>query len=57
MIDSNKLTIVYSVLENGHRVEGYFPVGESFNTQWGPRKVVRHEREVIDTLPTEPFGV
>lgn len=55
--DNGTVTIDYSILENGHRVEGYFPIGEIFHTQWGQRKVVRHEREVIDIRPTEPFGV
>jgi len=50
-------TIVYSILENDHRVEAFLPIGSTFETEWGPRKVVGHERLVISTEPTEPFGV
>lgn len=50
-------TIVYSILENGHRVDAFLAIGETVNTQWGPRKVVDHEKIVVALAPSEPFGV
>lgn len=37
---------IYSILENGHVLAGQFEVGESIETQWGPRLVVSNVRKV-----------
>lgn len=55
--DNGTVTLVYSILENGHRVEYLLPIGSTYETEWGPRKVVSNGRETISTTPTEPFGV
>ncbi len=51
------VTIVYSVLETGHRVEAFLPIGSTLETQWGAKRVVGHEKMVLSTQSTEPFGV
>ena len=40
--------IVYSVLENGHRIIGRLPLGSMFMTQWGERRVISHSVETIN---------
>ena len=48
-----------SYLEGGHRIELELPVGSSYPTQWGPRKVLACKLEPIAWYPqpTEPPGV
>ena len=55
--NDSTVTLVYSILENGHRVEYLMPIGSTYETEWGPRKVVSNGRETISTTETEPFGV
>ena len=55
--NGTQVTVLYAILENGHRVEGNFKVGNYVSTQWGWRKVVSNHSETIDTAPTEPAGV
>lgn len=50
--------MIYSLLENGHYIEGVLlPIGSLYPTQWGFRKVVKHIRTDSPPPPTEPYGV
>lgn len=48
--------MIYSVLENGQMIEGFFPIGYAFLTQWGARKVVSYHTPKREAV-SEPFGV
>lgn len=50
------LIMIYSILSNGQMVEGRFPIGYDYLTQWGFRKVISHCKHVSKP-PTEPYGV
>lgn len=39
----------HSILENGHMIDGKHPIGSTWPTQWGHRKVVKNV-----TRPIEP---
>lgn len=58
-----KTWLWYARLENGHTAECTgkngaceLRVGDTYPTQWGPRKVVGVFSVVFDTSPTEPEG-
>ena len=60
VIQNYEMFFKWAILENGHSIDATgldLKIGDSWMTQWGPRKVVELVSEVFDTRPTEPYGV